>query len=88
VSPRGRPRRLEHVRRLVETLSLQPDAAKLVVSSLVPIEWAQNQAAVVVEVERMARNVDNVGSLMWSSAHFGHSNRISQTSRWRGSSAG
>jgi hypothetical protein len=54
----GKARRLEHVRRLVDTLSLRPDEAKLVVSYLVPVEWAQNQATVVADVERKTRTVD------------------------------
>src|ERR1700680_4118256 len=54
----GKARRLEHARRLVDTLPLRPDDAKLVVSYLVPVEWAQNHAAVVAEVERKTRTVD------------------------------
>jgi hypothetical protein len=47
----GKARRLEHVRRLFDTLTLHPDRAQLVVAYLVPIEWAQNRANVIEEVE-------------------------------------
>src|SRR5438034_11564947 len=40
----GKARRLEHIRRLIDTLALRPDRGQLVVSYLVPVEWAQNQA--------------------------------------------
>ena len=35
----GKARRLEHVRRLIDTLALRPERVQLVVSYLVPIEW-------------------------------------------------
>jgi hypothetical protein len=54
----GKARRLEHIRRLLDTLALHPDCVQLVVSYLVPIEWAQNQATVVEEVERKTGHVD------------------------------
>ena len=54
----GKARRLEHVRRLVDTLARRPDCVQLVISYLVPVEWAQNQATVLDEVERKTRRVD------------------------------
>src|SRR5438132_1683196 len=54
----GGARRLAHVRRLLDTLPLRPDDAKFVVSYLVPVEWAQNQAKVIADVELKTRNVD------------------------------
>src|SRR5947209_15092906 len=48
----GKAGRLEHVRRLVESLIRWPYLVQIVVSYLVPVEWAQNQAAVIAEVER------------------------------------
>src|SRR5690348_1421672 len=54
----GKARRLEHIRRLLDTLVIRPDCVQLVVSYLVPIEWAQNQASVLDEVERKTRHVD------------------------------
>ena len=54
----GKARRLEHVRRLLDTLALRPDRVQLVVSYLVPVEWAQNQATVIADVERKTRHVD------------------------------
>ena len=35
----GKARRLEHVRRILDTLPLRPDDVKFVVSYLVPVEW-------------------------------------------------
>ncbi len=54
----GKARRLEHVRRLLTTLNGRPDSVQLVVSYLVPVEWAQNQATVLADVEIKARHVD------------------------------
>ncbi len=54
----GNARRLEHVRRLVDALDRRPERAQLVVSYLVPVEWAQNQATVLDDVERKTRRVD------------------------------
>jgi hypothetical protein len=54
----GKARRLEHVRRLLGTLALRPDRVQLIVSYLVPIEWAQNPASVIDEVEHKIRRVD------------------------------
>lgn len=54
----GKARRLEHVRRLLNTLTLRPDEVQLVVTYLVPVEWAQNQVTVIDEVERKTRRVD------------------------------
>jgi hypothetical protein len=54
----GKARRLEHVRRLADTLALRPHCVQLVVSYLVPVEWAQNQAAVLADVENKTRRVD------------------------------
>jgi hypothetical protein len=55
----GKARRLEHVRRLLDTLALRPDRVQLVVSYLVPVEWAQNQATVVADVEHKTRRLDD-----------------------------
>jgi hypothetical protein len=54
----GKARRLEHVRRLIDTLTRRPDRVQLVVSYLVPVEWAQNQATVLADVEHKTRRVD------------------------------
>jgi hypothetical protein len=54
----GRARRLEHVRRLLDTLPLRPDDAKFVVSYLVHVEWTQNQAKVITDVEAKTRTLD------------------------------
>jgi hypothetical protein len=54
----GKARRLEHVRRLIDTLALRPERVQLVVSYLVPIEWAQNHATVLADVEHKTRRVD------------------------------
>ncbi|HET6882428.1 MAG TPA: hypothetical protein VFI31_19840 [Pirellulales bacterium] len=54
----GKARRLEHVRRLLDTLPLRPDAVKFVVSYLVPVEWTQHKASIVAEVEATMRKVD------------------------------
>ncbi len=54
----GKARRLEYVRRLIDALLHRPDDVKLVVSYLVPVEWAQNWAAVVADVERKTHAVD------------------------------
>jgi hypothetical protein len=54
----GKARRLEHVRRLLDTLVVRPDRVQLAVTYLVPVEWAQNQATVIDEVERKTRRVD------------------------------
>src|SRR5947207_3692671 len=54
----GKARRLEHVRRLLDTLALRPDRVQLVVTYLVSVEWVQNQASVSAEVERKTRRVD------------------------------
>ena len=54
----GKARRLEHVRRLLDTLALRPDRVQVVVTYLVPVEWAQNQTTVIDEVERKTRRVD------------------------------
>ncbi len=54
----GKARRLEHVRRLLDTLALRPDRVQLAVTYLVPVEWTQNQATVIDEVERKTRRVD------------------------------
>jgi hypothetical protein len=54
----GKAWRLEHVRRLLNTLNLRPDSVQLVVSYVVPIEWAQNQATVLADVEHKVRRVD------------------------------
>ena len=47
----GKARRLEHVRRLLDTLALCPDRVQLIVSYLVPVERAQNQASVLADVQ-------------------------------------
>jgi hypothetical protein len=54
----GKARRLEHVRRILDTLPLRPDDVKFVISYLVPVEWAQNKQAVLTEVEAKTRKVD------------------------------
>jgi hypothetical protein len=54
----GKARRLEHVRHLVDTLDTHPDCVQLAVSYLVPVEWAQNQASVLADVEHKIRRVD------------------------------
>ncbi len=54
----GKARRLEHVRRLLDRLAHNPDLVQLAVSYLVPIEWAQNQATVLADVENHTRHVD------------------------------
>src|SRR3954453_1047338 len=54
----GKARRLEHVRRLLDTLALHPDRVQIVLSYLVPVERAQNQAAVLADVENKTRRVD------------------------------
>jgi len=54
----GKAGRLERVRRLVDALKGNADRVQLVVSYLVPVEWGQNRAAVVAEVERKTRRVD------------------------------
>jgi hypothetical protein len=54
----SKARRLEHIRRLIDTFTLRPDDALLIVSYLVPIEWAQNQAKIVGEVDIKTRAVD------------------------------
>src|SRR5439155_21418200 len=56
--PEGKARRLEHVRRLIDTLSDRADAVQLVVSYLVPIEWAQNHATVLGEAQRKLNQID------------------------------
>jgi hypothetical protein len=69
----SKARRLEHIRRLIDTLPLRPDCVKLVVSYLVPIEWRQNQTSVVEEIERKTRRVDEDISeihLGWQHAGF------------------
>jgi hypothetical protein len=54
----GKAGRLEHVRRLVTALGADPDRLQLVVSYLVPVEWAQNQAIVLADVELRTRRLD------------------------------
>ena len=54
----GKAGRREHVRRLVDALDDDPDRLLLVVSYLVPVEWAQNQASVLADVELRTRRVD------------------------------
>jgi hypothetical protein len=54
----GKARRLEHVRRILDTLPLRPDDVKFVVSYLVPVEWVQRKAAVLTEVEDKMRSID------------------------------
>src|SRR6266516_1343158 len=54
----GKARRLEHVSRLLDALQASPDRVQLVISYLVPLEWAQNQANVLADVERKTRTVD------------------------------
>jgi hypothetical protein len=54
----GKARRLEHIRRLIDTLALRPDCLQLVVTYLVPVEWAQNHATVIADVEHKTRHVD------------------------------
>ena len=54
----GKARRLEHVRRLIDALDQRPDRLQLVVSYLVPVEWAQNQVSVLADVEHKTRRVD------------------------------
>jgi hypothetical protein len=68
----GKARRLEHVRRLIDTLDLGPDRVQLVVSYLVPVEWAQNQAAVLADVEHKTRHVDeDIGDIHLAWQHAG-----------------
>jgi hypothetical protein len=54
----GKAQRVQHARRLVRELGTHPDLVQLVVSYLVPVEWGQNQAAVIADVERKTRQVD------------------------------
>src|SRR5215470_7532493 len=54
----GKARRLKRIRSLIDTLSGRPDAVQLVVSYLVPIEWAQNHATVLAEVQRKLHQID------------------------------
>lgn len=60
----GQARRLESVRRLVDTLDRRPDCVQLVVTYLVSVEWAQNQASVMKEVEhkiqRLNKDIDEI----------------------------
>ncbi len=60
----GKVRRLEHVRRLIDALDLDPDRVQLVVSYLVSVEWAQNQMTVLADVGQMLRHVDeDIGNI-------------------------
>jgi hypothetical protein len=54
----GKARRLKQVRSLIDTLAGRPDTVQLVVSYLVPIEWAQNHATVLAEVQRKLNQMD------------------------------
>src|SRR5262245_52062162 len=54
----GKARRLEHIRRLLDTLPLRPDDVKFLVSYLVPVEWAQRKSTVAAEVETRTRKID------------------------------
>ena len=53
----GAAHRLEHVHRLIDALDHRPDRLQLVVSYLVPVEWAQNQATVIADVEHKTSHV-------------------------------
>ncbi len=68
----GKPRRLEHVRRLLDTLTLDPDRLQIAVSYLVPLEWDQNQANVLADAEHKVRHVDeDVAAIMIVWQHAG-----------------
>lgn len=68
----GKARRLEHCRRLLDTLVLHPDSVQLVVSYLVPVEWVQNQAGVLADVEVKLRHVDeDIAAIHLASQHAG-----------------
>lgn len=54
----GQSWRLEHVRHLLDTLAANPDSVQLVGSYLVPVEWTQNLAAVIADLEQTTRHLD------------------------------
>jgi hypothetical protein len=67
----GKARRLEHICRLIDTLTLRPERVQVVVSYLVPVEWAQNHATVLADVDHKMRRVDeeiNEIHLAWERA--------------------
>lgn len=56
----GKAWRLKHVSGLLVTLTQRSDCVQLVVTYLVPIEWAQNHATVIAEVQHKTQQVDKV----------------------------
>jgi hypothetical protein len=81
----GKARRLQHVRRILDTLPLRPDDVKFVVSYLVPVEWAQNKPSVVAEVESKMRKVDEAIAEIHLAWQFTGSPRTSPPPSYAGS---